>query len=128
MSLFFLEAFEHVHKAKVREYERMGTEVDNKVKETEPGILIHVQTKVLENENEVVYRWVEVYEKYEDLAFHFENPVVQEHFQKMTEKEVLYAPLEVIVYCDWTEEQKEPWKQIPGINLKFAPLVNGYFR
>ena len=46
----------------------------------------------------------------------------------LTEKEVLFAPLEVIVYCDWTEEQKEPWKQIPEINLKFAPLVNGYFR
>lgn len=128
MPLFFLEAFERVHKAKVEEYERMVTEVDNKVKETEPGILIHAQIKVSEKENEVVYRWVEVYEKYENLEFHFGNPAVQEHIQKMTKNEVLCAPLEVIVYCDWTEDQKEPWKQIPGVNFKFAPLVNGYFR
>jgi hypothetical protein len=128
MSLFFLEAYEHVYKDKAGEYERMGTKVDNTVKETEPGMLIHVQTKVSENENEVVYRWVEVYEKYEDFEIHFENIAVKEHIEKITKNEILCAPLEVIVYCDWTEEQKEPWKQIPGINLKFAPLVNGYFR
>jgi len=128
MSLFFLEAFERVNKTKAEEYERMGTEVDNKVKETEPGMLIHAQTKVSENENEVVYRWVEVYEKYEDLKFHFDNPIVQEHINRMKAKEILRAPIEIVIYCDWKEEQKEPWKQIPGINLKFTPLVNGYFR
>ena len=127
MSMFFLEAYEHIHKDKAQEYERMGTEVDNKVEETEPGMLIHVQTKVSENDHEVVYRWLEVYEKYEDLQFHLENEPVQAHLQKIGEG-FLCAPLEVIVYCDWTEEQKEPWRQIPGISLTFAPLVNGYFR
>jgi hypothetical protein len=128
MSLFFLEAFEHIHKNMAGEYERMGTEVDNKVEETEPGMLIHVQTKVSENEHEVVYRWVEVYGKYEDFQAHFENPVVKEHIQKLTEKEILRSPIEVVVYCDWTEKQKEPWKHISGVSLKFSPLVNGYFR
>ena len=127
MSLFFLEAYERIHKDKAKEYESMGTDIDNKVKETEPGILIHAQTKVSENDHEVVYRWLEVYEKYEDLQFHLENKPVQDHLLKIGDG-FLCAPLEVIVYCDWTEEQKEPWRQIPGISLTFAPLVNGYFR
>ena len=127
MSLFFLEAFEHVHKNKVAEYESLGTFIDKKVEETEPGMLIHVQTKVSENEHEVVYRWLEVYEKYEDLQVHLENEYVQAHMQKMSDG-ILSAPLKVIVYCDWTDEQKEPWRQLPGITLTFASLVNGYFR
>ncbi len=127
MSLFFLEAFEHVHKDKAEEYERLGAEIDNKVMETEPGILIHAQTRISENDEEVVYRWLEVYEKYEDLQFHLENEHVQAHVRKMDDG-FLCAPIEVVIYCDWTEEQKEPWREMAGISLTFAPLVNGYFR
>ncbi len=50
MSYFFLEAFEHVYKNRVEEYERMGTAVDKKIEETEPGMLIHAQSKVSEDE------------------------------------------------------------------------------
>ena len=128
MSLFFLEAFEHVNKDKKDEYEKMSNVVDKKVKETEPGMLIHVQTKVSEDKNEVVYRWVEVYEKYEDFKVHFENPIVKEHIRKMNEDKILRSPVEVIIYCDWTDKQKEQWKRIPGVNIKFASMVNGYFR
>ena len=127
MSLFFLEAFEHVHKDKAGEYERLSREVDNKVKETEPGNLIHVHTKISEENDKVVYRWLEVFAKYEDLQVHLDNEHVQAHVQKLGDG-YLCAPIEVIVYCDWTEEQKEYWRQIPGISLTFAPLVNGYFR
>lgn len=127
MSLFFLEAIEHVHKNKAKEYESLSTETDNKVRDTEPGLLIHIQTKVSENDQEVVYRWLEVYEKYEDLQFHLENEFVQAHVQKLNDG-FLSAPIEVIIYCDWTEKQKKPWQRIPGISLKFVPLVNGYFR
>lgn len=128
MSLFFLEAFEHVNKDKKDEYERMSSATDKKVKETEPGMLIHVQTKVSEDEKEAVYRWLEVYEKYEDFKVHFESPIVKEHIQKMNEKKILRSPVEVIVYCDWTEKQKEQWRRIPVVNIKFASMVNGYFR
>ena len=128
MSLFFLEAFEHVYKARKDEYERMSMMADKKVKETEPGMLIHVQTKVSEDEKEIVYRWLEVYEKYEDFQVHFENPIVKEHIKKMNERKILRSPVEVIMYCDWTEKQKEQWKKIPGVNIKFASMVNGYFR
>ncbi len=127
MSLFFLEAFEHVHKHKAKEYESMANEIDNNVKQTESGMLIHVHTKVLENDLEVVYRWLEVYEKYEDLRFHLDSEAVQAHIQKINDG-FLCASLEIIVYCDWTEDQKEPLLQIPGISLTFAPMVNGYFR
>ena len=127
MSLFFLEVFEHVHKNKVKEYESLGTFIDKKVEETEPGMLIHVQTKVSENEHEVVYRWLEAYQKFEDLQVHQKSKYVQAHMQKIGDG-ILSAPLEVIVYCDWTEEQKEPFRQISGISLTFAPIVNGYFR
>ena len=127
MSLFFLEAFERVHKDKAAEYERLSREVDNKVKETEPGNLIHVHTKVSENDHEVVYRWLEVFDSYEDLQVHLDNEHVQAHVQNMDDG-FFSAPLEVIIYCDWTEEQKEHWRQVPGISFNFAPLVNGYFR
>ncbi len=127
MSLFYLEAIEHIHKDKVAEYERLSAETDSMVRETEPGMLIHVQTRISENDDEVVYRWLEVYENYEDLQVHLDNEHVQAHVQKLDDG-YLCAPIEVIIYCDWSEEQKEPWRQIPGISLSFAPLINGYFR
>ena len=45
-------------------------------------MLIHVQTKVSENEHEVVYRWLEAYEKFEDLQAHQKNEHVQAHMKK----------------------------------------------
>ena len=127
MSLFFLEAFERVHKDKAEDYEQLSKETDVKVWETEPGNLIHVQTKVSEDEREVVYRWLEVFASYEDLQAHLDNEHVQAHVQKLND-EFLCGPIEVIIYCNWTEKQKKPWRQIAGISLTFAPLVNGYFR
>ena len=96
MSLFFLEAFEHVHKDKAKEYESLGADADNKVKATEPGVLIHVQTKVSENDQVAVYRWLEVYEKYEDLQAHIENAHIQAHLQKLSDG-FLCAPIEVVI-------------------------------
>ena len=127
MSYFFLEAFEHVYKNRVEEYERMGTAIDKKIEETEPGMLIHAQSKVSEDEHEVVYRWLEVFENYEDFLFHLENEPVSAHMQKISNG-MLRRPIDVIVYSDWTEQQREHCRQLPGINLSFAPLVNGYFR
>lgn len=127
MSLFFLEAYEHVYKDKAAEYERLSKKTDRKVMETEPGNLIHVQTKVSEDDREVVYRWLEVFASYEDLQAHLDNEHVQAHVQKLNDG-YLCAPIEVTIYCNWTEEQKKPWRRIEGISLTFAPLVNGYFR
>jgi hypothetical protein len=94
---------------------------------TQAGNLIHVHTRISEDDEKIVYRWIEVFTTYEDLQVHLDNEPVQAHVQKLVDG-YLCAPIEVIVYCDWTEEQKELLRQIPGISLTFAPLINGYFR
>jgi quinol monooxygenase YgiN len=127
MSLFFLEAFERIHKERVEEYEILSREIDRKVKKTEPGNLIHVQTKVSEDDREAVCRWLEVFAPQDALQAHLDNEHVQAHVAKLNSG-FLRAPLEVIIHCDWTEEEKEHWRKAIGISITFAPLVNGYFR
>jgi len=76
MSHCFLEAFERVPKSKAAEYEQLSRDTDLEVKRSEPGHLIHAQTKIAEDENEIVYRWLEIYKDADALKAHFDNPVV----------------------------------------------------
>ncbi len=126
MSHFFLEAFEHVHKDRAAEYEELSRQTDLKVKETEPGMLIHAQTKVLETDDKIVYRWQETFSSYAGFEAHITNPHTQKHIEALNNG-LLCAPLEVVIYCDWTDEQKAPWLAVEGISLRFAELVNGYY-
>ncbi len=128
MSFFFLEAYEKVYKSKVVEYEMMSKFVDDKVKDIEYGMLIHAQTKISENEHEVIYRWMEVFENFEAFEAHLKNPFVEEHIKKFTEKGILSGPVDVRIYCDWSEDEKTKISKIPGLELSFMPMVNGYFR
>ena len=128
MSFFFLEAYEKVYKSKVVEYEMMSKFVDDKVKDIEHAMLIHAQTKISENEHEVTYRWMEVFENFEAFEAHLKNPFVEEHIKKFTEKGILSGPVDVRIYCDWSEDEKTKISKIPGLKLTFMPLVNGYFR
>jgi len=128
MSLFFLEAYEKVYKSKVIEYEKMSNLTDEKVRDIEHGMLLHAQTKISENEFEVTYRWMEVFENYEAFEFHLKNPFVEEHIKRFTENNILSGPVEVKIHCDWSEKQKREVLKIPGLKLSFIPLVNGYFR
>ena len=128
MSLFFLEAYEKVYKSKVIEYEKMSNLTDEKVRDIEHGMLLHAQTKISENENEVTYRWMEVFDNYEAFEAHLRNPFVEKHLKKFTENKILSSPLEVKIYCDWSEEKKTEILKIPGVEISFIPLVNGYFR
>ena len=128
MSLFFLEAYEKVLKSKVVEYEMMSKFVDDKVQDIEHGMLIHAQTKISENDHEVIYRWMEVFENFEAFEAHLKNPFVEEHIKKFTEKGILSGPVDVRIYCDWSEDEKTKISKIPGLELSFMPLVNGYFR
>ena len=128
MSLFFLEAYEKVYKSKVVEYEMMSKFVDEKVKDIEHGMLIHTQTKISENDHEVIYRWMEVFENFEAFEAHLKNPFVEKHIKKFTENEILSDPVDVRIYCDWSEDEKTKISKIPGLELSFIPLVNGYFR
>ena len=106
MSLFFLEAYEKVYKSKVVEYEMMSKFVDDKVKDIEHGMLIHAQTKISENDHEVIYRWMEVFENFEAFEAHLKNPFVEKHIKKFTENEILSGPVDVRIYCDWSEDEK----------------------
>lgn len=126
MSHFFLEAFEHIYKEKVIEYEEMSRITDIKVRKTEPGILIHAQTLVESTADKQVYRWLEVYRSYEDLEKHLKNPCVEEHIAKLNDG-FLCAPLDVTFYCDWDDDQKKPWRSVEGLKLQFAELINGYY-
>ena len=128
MSFFFLEAYEKVYKSKVVEYEMMSKFVDEKVKDIEHGMLIHTQTKISENDHEVIYRWMEVFENFEAFEAHLKNPFVEEHIKKFTEKGILSGPVDVRIYCDWSEDEKTKISKIPGLELSFMPIVNGYFR
>ena len=128
MSLFFLEAYEKVYKSKVIEYEKMSNITDQKVRDTEPGMLLHAQTKISENETEVTYRWMEVFENYEAFEAHLKNPFVEKHLKRFTENKILSGPVEVKIHCDWSEEKKREILKIPGVKIGFIPLVNGYFR
>lgn len=127
MTLFFLEAFERVYKHKAKEYEGMGRTIDKKVEDTEPGMLIHTHMKVSENDHEVVYRWLEVFQSYEDFVLHLHNEAVLAHVEKINNG-FLVAPVEVVIYCNWTEEQKACWQEQHGMHFTFAPIINGYFR
>ena len=128
MSLFFLEAYEKVYKSKIIEYEEMSNLTDKQVRDTEPGMLLHVQNKISENELEVTYRWMEVFANYEAFEVHLKNPFVEKHIKRFTEKKILSGPVEVKIHCNWSEEEKRNILKIPGLELSFIPLVNGYFR
>ena len=128
MSLFFLEAYEKVYKSKVVEYESMSKFVDEKVQDIENGMLIHAQTKISENDYEVTYRWMEVFNNFEAFEAHLKNPFVEKHIKKFTENKILSGPVDVRIYCNWSEEEKTRISKIPGLELTFMPLVNGYFR
>jgi len=132
MTIFFLEAFEYVNQSKTAEYEEMGASIDAAVKKTEPGMLVHVQTKVSETETESVYRWLEVYKSYDDLLTHINSPELQAHTAAIEEKQIMSRPGTVVIYCDWSDEQKEPFSNaeenpVGSFTFSFAPLVNGYF-
>jgi len=128
MSHCFLEAFERVPKSKAAEYEQLSRDTDLEVKRSEPGHLIHAQTKIAEDENEIVYRWLEIYKDADALKAHFDNPVVAKHIQALSDGEVLKGLVKVVIYADWTEEEKAPFRDLRNVDLSFADLVNGFYR
>lgn len=126
-SILALEAFEYVHKDKVEEYERLGVIIDDQVKETEPGMLVHALTRISETDSEVVYRWLEVFDSAEALEKHMSNPHVIRHAQALNSG-VLCGQTELVIYSDWTEAQKNHWREkVSGVKLTFAPVLKGFY-
>jgi len=125
--LFVLEAFEHVHNGQIETYEQMGKLIDDQVRDTEPGMLVHALTKVSVNADETIYRWLEIFDGANALEAHLSNPAVTSHIEKMNNG-VLSGPTDIVIYADWSEDQKEHWRGIlAGANLTFAPMITGFF-
>ncbi len=126
MSIFILEVFERVNRDRLDEYLRRSRETDEKVFSNEPGMMVHVQTKVNEDDSTITYRWQETFQSFEDYKVHVQHPDVAAHMEKLNDG-VLAGPIEVVVYCDWPEERKQKWRE-RTTNLEFADIVCGYLR
>jgi quinol monooxygenase YgiN len=125
-AIVVLEAFEHVHPDRCDEYETAGVEIDNKVKETEPGMLVHALTCVSKSSEAIVYRWLEIFDGATALAAHFDSPAVKAHIEKVSDG-ILVAPTDLVLYTNWSEDEKEIWKARLGGSLTFAPVRAGYY-
>jgi quinol monooxygenase YgiN len=127
VSLIALEAFEYVNKDKVEAYERMGIVIDKLVKDSEPGMLVHALTKLSETNDEVVYRWLEVFDGEQALEAHFENPHVISHVAAMKDG-ILCSNTKLILYVDWEDDKKAIWQEkLSGGDFTFAPVVTSFF-
>ncbi|MEO1250389.1 MAG: antibiotic biosynthesis monooxygenase [Pseudomonadota bacterium] len=126
-SILALEAFEHVHNGRVAEYLEMGNLIDDQVRETEPGMLVHALTTSSESGSETVFRWLEVFENAAALDAHLSNPHVVAHIAKLNDG-ILSAPTDLVIYGDWNDSLKNDWaNKLSGANLSFAPMHTGFF-
>lgn len=125
--LLVLEAFEHVHHAQTQVYEQMGRTIDKHVKDTEPGMLVHALTKVSENNQETLYRWLEVFDGEKALEAHISNPGVISHIETMNNG-ILSGPTDIVIYADWSDAVKARWQEtFAGANLTFAATITGFY-
>lgn len=125
--ILVMEAFEHVHPDRCADYEAAGVVIDDKVKDSEPGMLVHALTRVKETADAVTYRWLEIFEDSDAFAAHFDNPAVQEHVAKLNEG-TLVAPTELVLYTAWSDDEKAQWRQkLSGAKLTFAPVLAGFY-
>lgn len=122
-----LEAFEHVHPDRVADYEAASQAIDDKVKETEPGMLIHALTVHARAADRVTYRWLEVFSDLAALEAHFASPHVKDHVARMNDG-ILLSPVEIVLSVDWSEAEKAEINQRLGGALQFADVKSGFYR
>lgn len=122
-----LEAFEHVHNDRVAEYLELGNLIDDQVKASEPGMLVHALTTASENGSETVFRWLEVFENAAALDAHLSNPFVVAHIEKLNDG-ILSGATDLVIYSDWDDALRGDWSnKLSGANLSFAPMHTGFF-
>lgn len=124
--MIVLEAFEHVHPNRVADYEAAGKLIDDKVRETEPGMLVHALTRVGETDDRVTYRWLEIFDGLPALEAHFNSPHVKAHVAKVSDG-ILISPVELVLYTDWTDAEKSEINDRMGGALTFAEVCAGYY-
>ncbi|WP_353474421.1 antibiotic biosynthesis monooxygenase [Salipiger sp. H15] len=125
-ALIVLEAFEHVDPSRCADYETAAKAIDDKVKETEPGMLVHALTRVAEAPDRVTYRWLEIFDGVAALEAHFASPHVKEHVARMMDG-ILLSPVELVLCVGWSEAEKAEINARLGGALTFAEVKTGYY-
>jgi len=122
-----LEAFEHVHNNQVSRYLELGLLIDEQVRATEPGMLVHALTRSAENDTETVFRWLEVFENSSALEAHVNNAHVHAHHEKLNNG-ILSNTTDLVIYAQWSDTIKAYWQEkLSSANLSFAPMETGFF-
>lgn len=125
--IFALEAFEYVHNDRVLDYEAMGSIIDDQVKVSESGMLVHALTKISEDASETTFRWLEIFENSDALEAHVSNPCVIQHIEKLSD-DILSNRTKIVIYADWNNELKAYWhEKLSGALLVFADMKTGFF-
>lgn len=125
--ILVLEAFEHVRNDSVQRYLEMSQVIDDLVRDKEPGMLVHALTRQSGDETETIFRWLEVFENSDALAFHLTGDHVTEHVAALNDG-ILSAATDLVIYADWNEELRTYWQaQLADANLNFAPVCSGFY-
>ena len=82
-AMIVLEAFEQVYPDRVDVYEVAACRIDEIVKQTEPGMLVHALSRQHATTEAITYRWLEVFANTAALSAHLDNPAVLEHSKLM---------------------------------------------
>ncbi len=125
--LITLEAFEHVHPDRCADYEAASQAIDDKVRETEPGMLVHALTVHDRAEDRVTYRWLEVFTDLDALVAHFNSPHVKAHGAHLNDG-ILLSPVEIVLYVGWSDAEKQAINEQLGGALVFADVKSGFYR
>lgn len=123
-----LEAFEHVPNQHVDRYLELGQMIDDEVRDKEPGMLVHALTQHSRNEQETVFRWLEVFENSQALEAHLDSDHVAAHIAKISDG-ILTGKIDLIIYADWDQPTRDYWQQrFTGVNFSYASVNSGFYR
>tara|TARA_Y100001936_G_scaffold9826_1_gene8781 strand:- start:498 stop:890 length:393 start_codon:yes stop_codon:yes gene_type:complete len=120
---FLLIARIGVKENMVEEYLAIAEEVDNAVKESEPGMLFHNFDK--DPDDPLGFVWSEVYTNSDALIAHINNPPVQAYVEKHDE---LADTFEIEVYGNLSEDAISAVKALEVPFKHFKSTDVGYVR
>ena len=120
---FLLIARIGVKENMIEEYLAIAEEVDNAVKESEPGMLFHNFDK--DPDDPLGFVWSEVYTDSDALIAHINNPPVQAYVEKHDE---LADTFEIEVYGNLSEDAISAVKALEVPFKHFKSTDVGYVR
>ena len=127
-AMIVLEAFEQVYPDRVDIYEVAACRIDEIVKQTEPGMLIHALSRQHATTEAITYRWLEVFANSAALSAHLDNPAVLEHTKLMSDG-ILTGPVRIVIHANWVGEECEYWKErLATANFSLAKSCTAFYR